>query len=130
MGSTLRPIAAERDAAHRMVCDNDTDAVLRLNAVHATEPLGPLVCVHRREDDGAGSLAVLPLLRDRAHAFRRAGQLGLGRGDEHDERLVCSVHHLLEVVRVEFNVGRELVAHELGEDVNAVGCNGKCNVPN
>lgn len=109
----VSPAPAAHAATHRVVRDDDADAVLGLDAVHAAEPLGPLIRVHRREDDGAGGLAVLPLLRDRARALPHAGQLGLGRGDEHNERLVRGVHDLLEVVRVEFDVRRELVAHEL-----------------
>ena len=92
---------------------NNRPGRVRGDAVHALEPLAPLVGVHPGEDDGGLLLGVAPLAREVGDLLRGALEVVLGGGDDDDERLVRRVHDVLEVVRVELDRTRKAIPDEL-----------------
>ena len=96
-----------------MTRNNGPGEVICGDAVHALEPLAPLVRVHPREDNRCLLLRVAPLACEVGDLLRRALEVALGgRGDD-DEWLMWRFHDILEVVGVELEGRWETVVEEL-----------------
>ena len=96
-----------------MVGDDHLRIVPRLDAVHALQPLTPLVGVHPDKGDAGTAFRVLPLASDALDVGSCVLQLCSWSGSNDDQGLMRRVHDILEGIGIKFHACWETVLEKL-----------------
>lgn len=89
------------DVTHIVISNDYLRLVLHFNTIHALHPASPLISVHPREYYilfPNMALTQAPLFRNIVQIQRDIHLSAFWRRSDHDERMVWSIHHLLEYI--------------------------------